>query len=134
MKQTPWERAKVLPSHVLREAIAAVHPLVPLGQGSSPATTFGFADGAPGSVGFISSVTEPFCASCNRVRVTAEGQLRVCLFALEETDLRALLRAGASTDELEGVVREAVWKKWAGHQINHPDFTRPARSMSMIGG
>ena len=129
-----WERAKVVPSRVIREVIASVHPLVPLDQGSSPAATFAFADGAPGTVGFISSVTEPFCASCNRVRVTAEGQLRVCLFALEETDLRALLRAGASADELEAVVRAAVWKKWAGHQIDHPDFTRPGRSMSMIGG
>ena len=129
-----WERAKVVPARLIRETIAAVHPLVSLGQGSSPAVTYAFADGAPGTVGFISSVTEPFCASCNRVRVTAEGQLRVCLFSLEETDLRALLRAGGTSEELEAAVRQAVWKKWAGHQIDHPDFTRPARSMSMIGG
>jgi cyclic pyranopterin phosphate synthase len=129
-----WERAKVLPSRLIRQAIGDVHKLVPLEQGSNPATTFAFADGAPGTVGFISSVTEPFCASCNRVRLTAEGQLRVCLFSREETDLRAPLRAGTSADELEAAVRGAVWKKWAGHQINHPDFTRPARSMSMIGG
>ena len=129
-----WERAKVLPSRLLKEAIAAAYPLVPLEQGSNPASTFGFADGSPGTVGFISSVTEPFCASCNRVRVTAEGQLRVCLFSLEETDLRALLRAGAPVSELEAAVRGAVWRKWAGHHINHPDFVRPARSMSMIGG
>ena len=129
-----WERAKVLPSRLIREAIAAVHPIVPQGRGSDPATTFAFADGAPGTVGFISSVTEPFCASCNRVRVTAEGQLRVCLFALEETDLRALLRAGAPSEDVEAAVRAAVAEKWAGHHINHVDFVRPARSMSMIGG
>ena len=129
-----WERAKVVPSRVLREMIEAVHPLVPLAHGTAPATTFGFADGAPGTVGFISSVTEPFCSSCDRVRVTAEGQLRTCLFALEETDLRGLLRAGAPEAELEEAVRRAVWRKWSGHHINHPDFVRPARSMSMIGG
>jgi cyclic pyranopterin phosphate synthase len=102
--------------------------------GPDPATTFRFGDGAPGSVGFISSVTEPFCDSCNRVRVTADGQLRVCLFALEETDLRGPMRGGASAAELAALVRDAVWGKWAGHRIDHPDFIRPARTMSMIGG
>ena len=129
-----WERARVVPSALIREAIAAVHPLVPRTRGPEPATTFGFADGAPGSVGFISSVTEPFCDSCNRVRVTAEGRLRVCLFSLDETDLRGPLRAGATDDELGGLVRAAVWGKWAGHRINHADFVRPPRSMSSIGG
>ena len=129
-----WERARVVPSKVIREAISAVHPLVPCQRGPEPASTFTFADGAPGSVGFISSVTEPFCDSCNRVRVTAEGQLRVCLFALDEIDLRAPLRAGATDDDLAGIVRAAVWDKWAGHRINHPDFLRPSRSMSSIGG
>jgi GTP 3',8-cyclase len=85
-------------------------------------------------VGFIASVTEPFCETCNRIRITADGQLRTCLFSLEETDLRTPLRAGASDDELETLVRAAVGAKWAGHRIDHPDFVRPDRSMSMIGG
>jgi cyclic pyranopterin phosphate synthase len=129
-----WERAKVVPSRLLLEAISERWGLVPLGQGSQPATTYAFADGSPGTIGFISSVTEPFCSSCNRVRVTAEGQLRVCLFAIEETDLRGPMRAGATDADLEELVREAVHGKWAGHRIDHPDFVRPARSMSMIGG
>ena len=129
-----WERVKVVPSRSLRQLIEAVHPLVPQEGAPQPATVFRFADGAPGSIGFISSVTEPFCDSCNRVRVTADGQLRACLFAMEETDLRGPLRDGADDTELERVVREGVWGKWAGHRINHPDFVRPARSMSMIGG
>jgi cyclic pyranopterin phosphate synthase len=95
---------------------------------------FRFADGAPGRVGFIASVTEPFCETCNRIRITADGQLRACLFSLEETDLRTPLRAGASDGELEELVRAAVGAKWAGHRIDHPDFVRPDRSMSMIGG
>jgi cyclic pyranopterin phosphate synthase len=129
-----WERAKVVPSAAIRATITAAYPLVARRRGPEPATTFTFADGAPGSVGFISSVTEPFCDSCNRVRVTAEGQLRTCLFALEETDLRTALRAEASTEEIEGIVAEAVWGKWAGHRINAVDFTQPRRTMSAIGG
>ena len=82
----------------------------------------------------IASVTEPFCDTCNRLRMTAEGQVRACLFALEETDLRGPMRAGASDAELETLIRAAVWRKWSGHRINHPDFVQPARSMSMIGG
>ena len=130
-----WERSKVVPSHGIFERISAAFPLVPAnGRSPQPATAFRFADGAPGEVGFISSVTEPFCDTCNRIRITADGQLRVCLFAMEETDLRGPLRSGASDDDLEGLVRTAVWNKWSGHRINHPDFARPARSMSMIGG
>ncbi|MGH2675451.1 MAG: GTP 3',8-cyclase MoaA, partial [Actinomycetota bacterium] len=101
-----WERAKVIPSSVLHRRIAAVHPLVPAnGDHPQPATVFGFADGAPGRVGFISSVTEPFCETCNRIRITADGQLRACLFALEETDLRGPLRAGATDRDLGTLVR-----------------------------
>ena len=129
-----WERAKVVPSADVRAAIEAAFPLVARPRGPEPASSFGFADGAPGSVGFISSVTEPFCDSCNRVRVTAEGQMRVCLFALEETDLRTGLRDGLSDGELAGVIRTAVWPKWAGHRINSPDFVQPRRTMSAIGG
>jgi cyclic pyranopterin phosphate synthase len=130
-----WERAKVVPSSVLRERIDAAFVLTPAnGDHPQPAAVFRFADGAPGRVGFISSVTEPFCETCNRIRITADGQLRACLFALEETDLRGPLRAGVSDGELEATIREAVLGKWAGHRIDHPDFVRPARSMSMIGG
>jgi len=129
-----WERSKVVPSCDIRAAIEAAFPLVARDQGPEPASTFTFADGAPGSVGFISSVTEPFCDSCNRVRITAEGQLRVCLFSLDETDLRTPLRHGATDDDLAHLIRQAVWPKWAGHRINHPDFVQPTRTMSAIGG
>ena len=130
-----WERAKVVPSADVRAAIEAVFPLKARpGRGSEPASTFEFADGAAGSVGFISSVSEPFCDSCNRVRVTAEGQLRVCLFALEETDLRAALRGGQPDEDVAQAIRAAVWPKWAGHRINFPDFVQPRRTMSAIGG
>ena len=130
-----WERSKVVPSHEIFERISAAFPLLPAnGHAPQPATVFRFADGAPGTVGFISSVTEPFCDTCNRIRITADGQLRVCLFAMEETDLREPLRAGASDERMEKLIREAVWNKWSGHRINHADFARPARSMSMIGG
>ncbi|MGH9224201.1 MAG: GTP 3',8-cyclase MoaA [Acidimicrobiales bacterium] len=129
-----WERAKVVPSAEIRAAIGAVFPLVPHSRGPEPASTFAFADGAPGSVGFISSVTEPFCDTCNRVRITAEGQLRVCLFSLDETDVRGPMRAGATDNELADLVSRAVWPKWAGHRINHPDFVQPVRTMSAIGG
>jgi GTP 3',8-cyclase len=129
-----WERAKVVPSAQILEAIDAVYPMIGEAEGAEPATTFRFADGAPGAIGVIASVTEPFCESCNRLRLTAEGQLRACLFAMNETDLRAPLRTAASDEELERLIRAAVWEKWEGHKINHPDFQRPDRSMSMIGG
>jgi cyclic pyranopterin phosphate synthase len=82
----------------------------------------------------IASVTQPFCDTCNRLRLTAEGAFRTCLFALDETDLREPLRAGATDDALAAMIRSAVWGKWSGHRINHADFVQPARSMSMIGG
>jgi cyclic pyranopterin phosphate synthase len=129
-----WERAKVVPSASIVEAIDRVHPLVALAHDAEPATRFVFADGAPGEIGVISSVTEPFCDACNRVRLTAEGQVRACLFALEETDLRAPLRSGATDEELATLIGGSLWRKWSGHRINHPDFVRPERSMSMIGG
>jgi cyclic pyranopterin phosphate synthase len=128
-----WERDKVVGAADVLQAIDAEFPLVPE-HGPEPATTYRFADGAPGAVGVIASVTEPFCDTCNRLRLTSDGQLRACLFALDEVNLRDPLRAGASDDELAGLIREGVWRKWEGHRINHPDFVRPARSMSMIGG
>jgi len=129
-----WERAKVVPSARILDAVDAAFPLVAVGHENEPATSYRFADGAPGRIGVIASVTEPFCDTCNRLRLTAEGQVRACLFALEETDLRGPMRRGATDAELETLIRAAVWSKWSGHRINHPDFVQPARSMSMIGG
>ena len=132
--QHEWERAKVVPAARILAAIDEVFPLAAQTHGVEPATSYGFADGAPGKIGVIASVTEPFCDTCNRLRITAEGQVRACLFALEETDLRAPMRAGASDAELAALIRGDVWRKWSGHRINHPDFVQPVRSMSMIGG
>ena len=132
--QHEWERAKVVPAARILEAIDAVFPIEPEVHGVDPATTYRFADGEPGRIGVIASVTEPFCDTCNRLRVTAEGMFRNCLFALSETDLRGPLRSGATDPHLEVLIRRTVWEKWSGHRINHPDFVQPARSMSMIGG
>jgi cyclic pyranopterin phosphate synthase len=129
-----WAMDRVVPSAEVLAAIEAVHPLEAVQHGPEPATVYRFADGAPGGVGVIPSVTEPFCSNCNRIRVTSDGQFRTCLFALEETDLRGLLRDGANDDAVEAAIRAAVERKWAGHAIGAPNFVRPARSMSMIGG
>lgn len=132
--QQQWERDKVLPSSDVLERIHAVYPLKRLGEDNEPATSYAFADGEPGGIGVISSVTEPFCDSCNRLRLTAEGELRTCLFGLDSTDLLGPLRDGATDDELAVMIRGAVADKWEGHRINHPDFERPDKSMSMLGG
>jgi len=129
-----WTRAAVVPSREVLARIDAVYPLEPVQHGPEPATMWRFRDGARGAIGVIASVTEPFCSSCNRIRVTSDGQFRTCLFALEETDLRALLRDGATDEEIADAVRAAVAGKWAGHKINDEDFARPKRSMSLIGG
>jgi cyclic pyranopterin phosphate synthase len=129
-----WERAKVVPGAEVLASIDAVFPLVAADGGAHPATAYRFADGAPGGVGVIASVTEPFCDTCNRLRLTSDGKLLACLFVLEDVDLRGPLRAGASDQDLVGLIRDGVWRKWHGHRIDHPDFVRPARSMSMIGG
>ena len=130
-----WQRQQVVAGHRILEQIDAVYPLAaPAAHSHEPATSFRFADGAPGGVGVISSVTEPFCDNCDRLRLTSEGQLRACLFAMEATDLREPLRAGADDETIERLIREGVWGKWSGHRINHPDFVRPDKSMSMIGG
>ena len=106
-------------------------------RGGAPAAMWQVTDGATGSVGqvgIVASVSDPFCSSCNRTRLTADGQLRSCLFATEETDLRALLRGGADDDAIEAAWRAAMWVKPAGHGINSPHFVQPQRSMSAIGG
>jgi cyclic pyranopterin phosphate synthase len=114
--------------------IHAVHPLEELPrEPSATARVFRFADGK-GQIGFINPVSEPFCSDCNRVRLTAEGKLRTCLFSLHETDLRAPLRSGASDDEVETLIRDAVWRKELKHHVGAKGFRQPARSMSAIGG
>jgi cyclic pyranopterin phosphate synthase len=106
-------------------------------RGSAPAELWRITDpatGRSGKVGIIASVTHPFCATCDRTRLTADGQLRSCLFAIEETDLRGLLRGGADDAAIEAAWRTAMWGKPAGHGIDDPDFVQPARPMSAIGG
>jgi GTP 3',8-cyclase len=130
-----WRRDLVLSGAEMRAMIAARWPLVPLDpeRPSATASRWAFADGA-GELQFVSSVSEPFCAACDRLRLTADGQLRTCLFAEDETDLRGPLRAGASDAELEAIVRAAVLGKGPGHGMADPDWTYTGRPMSMIGG
>jgi cyclic pyranopterin phosphate synthase len=130
-----WDRSKVLPAHEIVEIISAAYPLerVPAPGGSDPATLYRFLDGK-GEIGIIPTVTEPFCTSCNRIRLTADGKLRHCLFAVEETDLKTPMRAGASDEALAWLFVDSVRGKWAGHLINQADFARPERNMSQIGG
>jgi cyclic pyranopterin phosphate synthase len=130
-----WTNEMVVPSRQIQERIEDLFPLVALSEDRpGPATKFGFADGAPGGVGFISSVSQAFCTTCNRIRLTAEGGLRTCLFSLQETQLRDILRSGASDDSLGQVIEAAVWAKEEGHLINQKSFIKPAKSMSQIGG
>ncbi|MEW6581884.1 MAG: GTP 3',8-cyclase MoaA [Actinomycetota bacterium] len=130
-----WRRELVLSGADIRSMITPHWPLIQLDpdRPSSTATRWGFADGH-GELQFVSSVTEPFCATCDRLRLTADGQLRTCLFADTETDLRAPLRDGADDDELADVIRGAVLAKPAGHGMQNPDWTYRGRPMSLIGG
>jgi cyclic pyranopterin phosphate synthase len=132
--QGEWRMQTVFPGAEILSRIDAAFPLLRESRnGAEPATVYRFADGR-GSIGVIASVTEPFCDHCNRVRITADGHLRTCLFSLSEHDLKGLLRSGATDDELADFIIAAVWKKEAGHKINQPDFVKPDRSMSVIGG
>jgi GTP 3',8-cyclase len=129
-----WSRDKVLPNDEVRRLIDAVYPLEAVGrERHGTSRRWRFADGK-GEIGFISPVTEPFCGDCNRIRLTAEGGLRTCLFSMNETDLRAPLRTGATDAELEAIIRDAVWHKELKHRVNDPGFVQPARTMSQIGG
>ena len=129
-----WMHDKVVSQDEIVAAIGAVYPLEQLpARGAAPADRWRYLDGR-GTVGVIPTVTKPFCGDCDRVRLTAEGQFRTCLFATSEFDLRALLRGGASDDELAAEIQRAVGTKWAGHQINQVTFVRPKRTMSQIGG
>ncbi|MFI5339750.1 MAG: GTP 3',8-cyclase MoaA [Candidatus Methylomirabilales bacterium] len=132
--QGEWSMKTVVPGAEILARIHAAFPLAPAGNnGSEPATVYRFADGG-GSIGVIASVTEPFCDHCNRIRITADGHLRTCLFSLHEHNLKGLLRSGAVDEEIADFIVAAVWKKEAGHKINQPDFVKPSRSMSAIGG
>jgi GTP 3',8-cyclase len=129
-----WTREKVLTGDEIRAAIAVEYPLeAEPREPSATARTYRFADGV-GRIGFINPVSEPFCSDCDRIRLTADGKLRTCLFSLNETDLRGPLRAGASDGDLERIVRDAVWRKELKHHVNEPGFIQPARTMSAIGG
>ncbi len=129
-----WSRDRVLPNAEVRRLIHAAYPLKDLGRDRhGTSRRWEFADGQ-GSIGFISPVSEPFCGDCNRIRVTAEGKLRTCLFSMTETDLRGPMRAGASDDELETIIRAAVWEKELKHHVNDEGFVQPLRTMSQIGG
>jgi cyclic pyranopterin phosphate synthase len=129
-----WQRSQVVGQDELVATLAAEWPLeqVPA-RGAAPADRWRYADGG-GVVGVIPTVTKPFCGDCDRVRLTADGQFRTCLFATNEFDLRELLRNGASDADIEACIEAAVGTKWAGHQINQVNFIRPARTMSQIGG
>ena len=124
----------MLPGDEIRAIIDRVHPLEELPrEPHATARVFRFRDGH-GEIGFINPVSEPFCADCNRIRLTADGKLRTCLFSIHETDLRAPLRDGASDAELERIVRDAVWRKELKHHVGEPGFRQPPRTMSAIGG
>jgi len=131
-----WRRELVVPGEELRRRIHDVYPLAPV-RSESPSETarrWRFADGAPGEVGFINPVTQPFCGHCSRIRLTADGMIRTCLFSTAEHNLKRLLRAGASRDELAAFIVAAVDKKEDRHHINDPEFVQPLRTMSCIGG
>ncbi|HWF07408.1 MAG TPA: GTP 3',8-cyclase MoaA [Bryobacteraceae bacterium] len=134
--QSIWDRAKVL----LADDIAAmlsreISPLIeiPDRDPRAPATDFAYADGG-GTVGFVASVSKPFCLNCNRLRLTSDGKMRYCLFAIEETDVKHLLRSGAADEEIVAAIRRNVSEKWLGHQINSAKFVPPPRPMYSIGG
>jgi cyclic pyranopterin phosphate synthase len=129
-----WTPEQVLTGEEIRAAIEEHWELEPEArEPHATARVYRFADGR-GRIGFINPVSEPFCGDCNRIRLTADGKLRTCLFSINETDLRTPLRSGASDDELETIVRDAVWRKELKHHVNEPGFVQPARSMSAIGG
>jgi cyclic pyranopterin phosphate synthase len=133
--QRGWDRSRLVPAAEILARLEAAFPLEPEDgdDPSAPARTFRYRDGA-GRVGVIASVTRPFCGTCDRIRLTADGQVRTCLFSLREYDFRALLRSGGSDDELEAMLRAAVLRKEPGHLISRPDFVQPERGMSAIGG
>ncbi|MCH2142637.1 MAG: GTP 3',8-cyclase MoaA [Phycisphaerales bacterium] len=131
-----WQPSHVFSEREMVEAISRRHPLQqqPTTNPHSTSLEYVFADGAPGKIGIIASVTRPFCGACNRLRITAEGAVRPCLFSNQEWDLRPVLRAGGGIAEIKKFLRDATWTKQAGHSIGQDDFRQPDRSMSAIGG
>jgi cyclic pyranopterin phosphate synthase len=131
-----WQQDRVLRMDdmlaMLAEGIGPLDP-IPDADPRAPALEFRFRDGQ-GTIGFIASVSKPFCLNCNRIRLTSDGSLRYCLFALEETDVKGLLRGGAGDDEIERTIRMTVRQKWLGHEINSAKFVAPPRPMYAIGG
>ena len=131
-----WSRKEVLPASEIIETLSReICPLIeiPDRDPRAPATEYRFADGI-GRVGVVASVTQPFCLNCNRIRLTSDGKLRYCLFAIEETDVKGLLRSGAPDEEIAATIRATVQKKWIGHEINSAKFVAPPRPMYAIGG
>jgi cyclic pyranopterin phosphate synthase len=131
-----WSREMVVSGREMREQIEARFALAPLTlqRGSETSSRYRFADGAGGEIGIIAPVTEPFCGACSRIRLTADGQIRTCLFSTVEHSLRDCLRRGATRAEIIEYIESVVMKKEPRHYINEPAFTQPARTMSFIGG
>jgi cyclic pyranopterin phosphate synthase len=134
--QQLWDRSKVLlADDIIQILTREIAPLIPIPDADprAPALEYQFADGI-GHVGFIASVSRPFCLNCNRLRLTSDGKLRYCLFAIEEDDVKGLLRGGASDDDIAALIRRNVAGKWEGHEINTSRFVAPPRPMYAIGG
>jgi len=134
--EASWRRDQVVPAAEVLSTIGAhwpLEPVAPIAGDPAPATRYRFADGG-GEIGVVASVTRPFCGTCNRLRLTAEGSIRNCLFSDDELSVREVLRRGGGDEEIALQLRRAVWGKRAGHGMDEPDFLRPSRSMSMIGG
>ena len=130
-----WNRSLVVPATEVHDRIHARWPLVQIPhERSETARKYRFADGAPGEIGLIAPVTQPFCGHCSRIRLTADGKLRTCLFSKDDHDLRSLLREGASDDDLRTYISSCVIEKEEGHRINEPGFVPPSRTMVFIGG
>jgi GTP 3',8-cyclase len=131
-----WSRSDVVSGKEIRERINERFPLVrvEVERGSETSSRYRFADGAPGEIGIIAPVTEPFCGACSRIRLTADGQIRTCLFSTVEHSLRDVVRAGSSRAEISEYIEAVVLKKEPRHFINDPGFVAPARTMSFIGG
>lgn len=131
-----WSRDMVVPGREIFARISSRFPLepIPVKRGSDTSTRYRFADGAPGEIGIIAPVTEPFCGACSRIRLTADGQIRTCLFSTVEHSLRDVVRSMASREEIIDFIESVVMKKEPRHYINDPDFVTPSRSMSFIGG
>jgi cyclic pyranopterin phosphate synthase len=133
--QHGWSREQLVPAEEILDQIGAAFPIEParVADPSAPATLYRYLDGG-GQVGVIASVTRPFCGHCDRIRLTADGQIRTCLFSLKEYDFRKAMRGGASDREVAELLAAAVWRKEPGHLINSPFFKQPDRGMSAIGG